>query len=73
MDTNHLTLQERMTGFQTQLEQLQQRYGMQLNIQTQPEQLGQATLVKSVIQMLPIPNWQPMTADVQGAIEPEQD
>ncbi len=73
MDTNHLTLQERMTGFQTQLEQLQQRYGMQLNIQTQPEQLGQATLVKSVIQMLPIPNWQPMTDDSQGAIEPKHD
>ncbi len=40
MDTNHLSLQERMTRFQAQLEQLQQRYGMH---QTQPEQLGQAT------------------------------
>ncbi len=66
-----LTLEERVRGFQAGLEQLQQRYGMRLSIQTQPEQLGEAILVKPIIQVLPVPDGQPTeTMANNGAVDP---
>ena len=68
------TLEDRVRGFQMGLEQLQQRYGMRLQVQTQAEQLGETTLVKPIIQVLPISDWQPVEVmpapHSNGAVEP---
>ncbi len=56
---DEMTLEDRIRGFQAGLEQLQQRYGMRLSIQAQPEQLGEAILVKPMLQVVPMTDWQP--------------
>ncbi len=52
-----LTVQERMTGFRALLEQLQQRYSMQLNIQDPTQTVRR----RDPCQVMSIPNWQLMT------------
>ena len=53
--------QERFQGYEAALEELKQRFGFVIQATLQTEQLGAAVLTKPVLQLVPIPDWQPLS------------
>lgn len=54
-----MTPEQRLKAFQQGLEQLQQRYGVNLVADSQVEKLGEAVLVKPMIRVVLADQWQP--------------